>query len=131
MEMIALDTNVIVRFLTYDDPKQAEKAKALMEQNKVLITKTVLLETEWVLRYSYELNRTIVAKAFEKLLGLTEVWVDDLTGIAQALTWYQEGFDFADALHLASSEAAQQFATFDKAMTKKAHQLDITKVVAL
>lgn len=53
--MIAVDTNVIVRLLTNDDPHQTEKVARLMEGNSVFISKTVLLETEWVLRVAYNL----------------------------------------------------------------------------
>ena len=53
--MIAVDTNVLVRLLTGDDPAQTQRAVELFAQESILIPKTVLLETEWVLRYSYEL----------------------------------------------------------------------------
>jgi predicted nucleic-acid-binding protein len=48
--MIALDTNVVVRLLIRDDPAQADLAAQLVRGNQVLLTTTVLLETEWVLR---------------------------------------------------------------------------------
>ena len=63
--MRAVDTNVLVRFLTRDDQQQAARARKVMEQG-VFIPKTVLLETEWVLRYTYEFDRTAVAEALEK-----------------------------------------------------------------
>ena len=53
--MIAVDTNVLVRLLTGDDPAQTRRAADLFAQESILIPKTVLLETEWVLRYRYEL----------------------------------------------------------------------------
>ena len=54
--MIAVDTNVLVRLLTGDDPAQTQRSVELFAQESILIPKTVLLETEWVLRYSYELR---------------------------------------------------------------------------
>jgi len=51
--MIAVDTNVLVRFLVRDDAKQAARAAALIQANEIWVCKTVLLETEWVLRSLY------------------------------------------------------------------------------
>ena len=51
--MLAIDTNIIVRLLTNDDPDQAAKAKSLIEGAEVFVATTVLLETEWVLRGAY------------------------------------------------------------------------------
>lgn len=48
--MIALDTNILVRFFVRDDEGQALKARALIAASQVLILTTVLMETEWVLR---------------------------------------------------------------------------------
>ena len=48
--MLAVDTNVVVRFLTGDEPAQAERARSIFEREAVLLLKTVMLETEWVLR---------------------------------------------------------------------------------
>ena len=51
--MIAVDTNIVVRLLTKDDPSQYQKAYHLFDKNDVLITDSVILETEWVLRFAY------------------------------------------------------------------------------
>ena len=51
--MRAVDTNILVRFLTADDPKQARTARRVMEAGDVFIGVTVILETEWVLRAGY------------------------------------------------------------------------------
>jgi len=48
--MIAVDTNIVVRLLTNDDPEQAGRAAAVVKNGPVFIPKTVVLETEWVLR---------------------------------------------------------------------------------
>lgn len=50
--MIGLDTNLLVRLLTNDNKTQAKYAEKLIEDNPVFIPKSVLLETEWVLRYT-------------------------------------------------------------------------------
>lgn len=125
--MIGLDTNLIVRLLTNDDKKQAKLVANLIENNSVFIPKSVLLETEWVLRYTYDLSSATILKAFENLLGLVQVTVEDTVCVKQALHWYSKNLDFADALHLASSNTViEQFATFDKAFIKKAKQLNVS-----
>jgi predicted nucleic acid-binding protein len=46
--MLAVDTNVVVRLLTADEPVQAARARAIFERETVLLVKTVVLETQWV-----------------------------------------------------------------------------------
>ena len=122
--MISLDTNVMVRIVTRDDPDQAEKAKKLIEQaDRLWLPKTVLLETEWVPRYCYGLSREVILLAFWKLLGYRPLTVEDRGAAKQALDWYAAGLDFADALHLASSREAGRFATFDRKLAKVARRL--------
>ena len=55
--MLAVDTNVLVRFLARDDTGQTARADHLLRVNRIWIPKTVLLETEWVLRNSYAFDR--------------------------------------------------------------------------
>lgn len=74
--MIAVDTHLLVRFLVRDDEKQAQRAHKIMEQKAVFIAKTVLLETEWVLRYTYEFDRVAVAIALEKICGLPQTIIE-------------------------------------------------------
>lgn len=123
--MISIDTNILVRLLTNDDKAQAKYAADLIENNAVFIPKTVLLETEWVLRYTYELDSSVILVALNKLLGLTNVTTEDPTCVLQALEWYESNFDFADALHLASSSNATKFATLDKHLIKQAKKFNI------
>ena len=68
--MIAIDTNIVVRVLTADDPGQTKIAAELLRANAVWISKTVLLETEWVLRHGYKLPDATIHRAFQKLLSL-------------------------------------------------------------
>lgn len=123
--MIGLDTNLLVRLLTNDDKAQAKKVAELLENNRVFIAKSVFLETEWVLRYTYELSAVIILQAFKNLLGLEQVTPEDPIGLLQALAWYEQGFDFSDALHLASSAKASTFLTLDKAFIKQAKKINI------
>ncbi len=117
--MISIDTNILVRLLTGDDKEQAAKAKRLFAKEHIYITKTVILETEWVLSYAYEFQATAIVGAFTKLLGQQNVTVEDAHHIAQAAILLQNGMDFADALHLACSQN-YVFATFDIKLKAKA-----------
>lgn len=129
--MIALDTNVIVRIVTADDPDQVRAAKAVFEAGDLWVCKTVLLETEWVLRYSYELDRPAIQEVFRKLLGYPQLQVEDRNAVLWALPLYEQGLDFADALHLASSGDADRFVTFDKPLAKATRGLENGPLVVL
>lgn len=56
--MIAIDTNVVVRYLVADEDEQFRRSAALIEGEPVFLCTTVLLEVEWVLRSLYRLERT-------------------------------------------------------------------------
>ena len=118
--MIAIDTSILVRLVTRDDDAQARRAAALFEREQIYVGKTVLLETEWVLRFSYELSRPVILNALKSSVGLPQVTVEDSPAVAEALDLFETGMDFADALHLASSREAAHFATFDERLKKRA-----------
>jgi len=126
--MKGVDTNVLVRLLVRDDVGQARRARAIVEGGPVWIPKTVLLETEWVLRYTYGFERAAVNQALAKVCGLPQVVVEDAMNVAQALSWHAGGFDFADALHLASSPGARVFYTFDRSLVRKARKANAVAV---
>jgi len=127
--MIGVDTNLLVRILTNDDPIQARRAAKLLESDDIYITKTVLLETEWVLRHAYEIEKVNIKKGFLKLLGLPNVSVEDPDSVTQAIGWYENGFDFADSLHLASSKRCKKVATFDRAFIKDAQRFSSIEIM--
>jgi predicted nucleic acid-binding protein len=118
--VIAVDTNVVVRLLTGDDPDQAARARALFEAETVWLPKTVMLEAEWVLRRLYSFGRRQVAEALTALAALPNARCEDEAAIVDALRWAAEGLDFADAVHLASARTARRFATFDADLVKRA-----------
>ena len=118
--MHAVDTNVLVRLLTRDDAVQLNRAATLFGKEAIFIPKTVLLETEWVLRRLYRLERMVVVNALRKLSGLGNVEIEQPLAVTQALQWCEDGMDFADALHLASSQTCRKFATFDGQIKKSA-----------
>ena len=129
--MIALDTSVVVRVLTADEPAQLQAARRAMESGALFLSKTVLLETEWVLRYSYGIGRAEIGDALSNLIRYRLMKVEDLPTVIEALSWHAEGMDFADALHLSSSKSADRLATFDRELAARASKLGCVPQVEL
>lgn len=130
--MLAVDTNVVVRLLTGDEPAQAARARALFEREAILLAKTVILESEWVLRRLYRFGADRIADAFAALIALPDVTCEDSAAVADAIRWMRGGrggIDFADALHLASARPAGRFATFDGALSRRAAKIADIKIV--
>ena len=126
--MLAVDTNVIIRYLTDDDPKQSAQARALVDGEDIFVSTTVLLETEWVLRSVYEFAPGQVCKALLDFAGLARVSLEDPALSALALARMNDGMDFADALHLGRTEACDAFVTFDPRLVKTARAVGVEKV---
>jgi predicted nucleic-acid-binding protein len=121
--MIAIDTNVVVRFLVDDDHEQFRRAQRVIANGLVFISNTVLLECEWVLRSVYEYEARDFVEALRNFAGLEEVTLEDPERAATALKWHEQGMDFADALHLAGSVGCDAFLTFDRRVAKAATRL--------
>jgi predicted nucleic-acid-binding protein len=122
--MVALDTNVVVRFLMRDDNEQSKRAENLIENNLLFLSQTVLLEIEWVLRSSYQVSSSDINEKLQDFCSFERLTVEHENAVLDALEWHASGLDFADALHLASSRAADQFATFDSRLRKRALKLE-------
>lgn len=120
--MIAVDTNILVRYAVKDDRRQTVLATEFLKNNTCCILKTVLLELAWVLSSpsGYNLSRGVVAERLRHLCGLPTVTVEGASEVAQAIAWYEKGMDVADALHFASSTVLSGFATMDKRLATKA-----------
>jgi predicted nucleic acid-binding protein len=118
--MLAVDTNLIVRYLTGDHPRQSAKARAVIDGEDVFVSTTVLLETEWVLRSVYSFDSARVCAALRAFAGLPRVSLEDPALVATALDRTALGLDFADALHLGRAEDCDAFATFDHQLIKAA-----------
>jgi predicted nucleic-acid-binding protein len=123
--MIAIDTNILVRYAVKDDKRQTVLATDFMANNECMILKSVLLELDWVLSSpsGYGLSRKAVVERVRHILGLPTINCENAFQVAQALRWYEHGMDFADALHLASSAELDGFATLDGKMARKAAEL--------
>jgi predicted nucleic-acid-binding protein len=126
--MIAIDTNVVVRLLTQDDEQQYAKSLKLFQEQDIFIPNTVILETEWVLRFAYQFKPADICRALRNLLGLPNVQVINANLLAQVLQWHEQGLDFADAFHLAQSQNCSVIYTFDDKFIKRAKGLSRCEV---
>lgn len=109
--MVSIDTNVAVRLLVNDDHDQIRRAVELFNNQQVYIAKTVVLETELILRGVYKIDLKRVNAALTALLSLENVQVEEAASLFMALDAHAKGVDFSDALHLVSIHRAESFAT--------------------
>jgi predicted nucleic-acid-binding protein len=126
--MLAVDTNVIVRYLTGDDAAQFARAVGVMEETDTFVGLTVLLETEWVLRSVYRYGPARVVEALRSLAGLPRVTIEEPSLVSIALEWVEHGLDFADALHLSKAQPCEAFITFDHDLAAQAAGLSTIPV---
>ena len=121
--MICIDTNIIIRFLTHDNKQQYKKALSIFNSDEIFISDTVILETEWVLRYAYKFLPEAICNAFVRLFGLKNIHLSNPTFIAQAIEQHELGLDFSDAMHLTQYQQHEKLYTFDKQFSQKAKEL--------
>ena len=129
--MIAVDTDVLVRLLTEDDPQLAAGARSLFRAGPIWIAKTVLLETAWVLRGLYGFEDSAIRDAITKLLGLKNVHVEDEPAVANALGLTAHGIEFADALHLSSRPSGAVFVSFDRSFVRRSQRAGATGIATV
>jgi len=124
--MPALDTNVLVRFITQDDAAQFSAAKRLLtrcveEGRALFVPVTVTLELEWVLRSSYSYGKDEVLQLLSSLFSTVELSFESERALEVALQLYRKGSaGFADCLHIAlAAEAGEPpLWTFDRSAAK-------------
>jgi len=120
--MIGIDTNVLVRYLTQDDPAQSPRAAELIEgelteQDPGYVTTVVVAEIAWVLRRGYRFTATEIAAAIERLLQVDVLVVEREQEVFLAVAALRSGMaSFADALIaiLCRSAGCSHVATFDR-----------------
>lgn len=120
--VIGLDTNIIIRYLTQDDKKQAEVATRIVEnelnsENQGFISLVVLVEIVWVLMRCYDQTKTELYSVINQLLATKQFQVEQLDNAFKALRkWQQTNGDFSDALIavLAQDKGCAYTLTFDK-----------------
>jgi predicted nucleic-acid-binding protein len=117
--MKAVDTNVIIRFLTVDDSLQSAAATEHV-RNGVFVPHSVLMEIEWVLRSGYGWPPHRINSELTDLVAMQCVEVDRIDAIHWALDRHREGADWADMLHLIAASGHSAFSTFDRRLPKAA-----------
>lgn len=125
--MIALDTNVLVRYMMQDDAKQSPRATRLIEaltgEEPGFVPVVALVEVVWVLSGSYGLDRAQVSEALEGLLRSRELRLDRADLVIQALRRFSAGnADFADCLieRIAADAGCTDTMTFDAGAARSA-----------
>lgn len=120
--MTGLDTNVLVRYLTQDDPAQARRANAAIadataEGQRCYLDPIVLCELTWVLREAYDRSKADLVETLDLVLATRQFQVGDKDLVREALEAYRSGRgDFADYLIGASARRAgcAETVTFDR-----------------
>ena len=120
--MIGLDTNVVIRYLTQDDARQAAKANKLIEQqlspkSPGFITVITMVEIVWVLESCYRQNRDDISRVLYSLLTTKQLVVECADKVYLALRRYGNAkADLSDALIaiIAEQEGCERVVTFDK-----------------
>ena len=136
--MIGLDTNVLARYYIDDDTdaeaqRQRLAARRLIESRQpLMVSKSVILELEWVMRGYYNFAQAEVASVMRHLLEQAHITVEDREAVEQALSNSEAGIDFADALHHASYKSCDSVATFDdRKFARRARKLGLAPAVVV
>ena len=120
--MIGLDTNVLVRYLTQDDPVQSAKATHILERrltpkNPGFVSVVAIVEAVWVLDRAYGLTAQEIAAAVERLLQVEVLVIEDEQQVFTAMVALKQGrASFADALiaELGARAGCTRTLTFDQ-----------------
>ncbi len=120
--MIGLDTDVIVRYLTQDDPAQSRIATDILErrlsvENPGFICVVTMVETVWVLERAYDLAPEEIAVALERMLQTDVLVIENEQEVfTAAVALKEKRGSFADALIVALDAKAgcKHTLTFDR-----------------
>jgi predicted nucleic-acid-binding protein len=120
--MIGLDTNILIRYLTQDDPIQSVKANEILERrltrtNPAFVSVVVMVEAVWVLDRAYGLTGQEIAAAVERLLQVEVLVIENEQEVFTAMLALKQGHGtFADALiaELGARAGCTRTLTFDQ-----------------
>lgn len=125
--MIAVDTNILVRFFAQDDPIQCAAADKLMRSlsaaDPAWVSHAVLLELVWVLTRIYRFDQPAMIRILDSILGLEQLRIEQIDTVHSALRDYRAGkADFSDCLIAASAKTAgcARTVTFDQIAARDA-----------
>jgi predicted nucleic-acid-binding protein len=125
--VIGLDTNVLIRFLTQDDPVQAKIATDFITSNcsedvPAFIGHIVLCELVWVLESNYKQNKQTIIAVVEELLQISQLEISESEAVWRALNDFKNSnADFADHLiaHSHLINGCSKTVSFDKKAGKQ------------
>lgn len=118
--LIGIDTNVLLRAILQDDPRQTPEAeklfRSLTTERRGFITQLTLAETYWVLSRAKRLSRQDCLTVIRRLVETDVLEFDDGESVVRALTLAEEGADFGDALIEGTMElfGVDETVTFDR-----------------
>ena len=120
--MIGLDTNVLIRYLTQDDPVQSAKATEVIErrltpENPGFVSVVAMVETVWVLDRAYSLTAKEISAAVERLLQVEVLAIENEQEVFTAMVALRQGRgSFSDALiaELGARAGCARTLTFDQ-----------------
>lgn len=119
--MRAVDTNVLVRLITRDDPRQTASAEAFIEKGS-WVSVLALAETTWVLDSVYQRSASEIATAVEMLLNHKDLALREPELITVALDLFRQrpalGFSDCLMLQLARKSGHLPLGTFDRSLAK-------------
>jgi predicted nucleic-acid-binding protein len=126
--VIGLDTNILVRYITQDEPRQAATANRLIEEalsaeSPGFVSTVVLVELAWVLESGYGCGRQHVASVLDRLLRVRPLVVESAEVVARAVRSYAVGgADFADCMieRVGRSAGCDHTLTFDRVAARDA-----------
>lgn len=124
--MTGLDTNVLVRYLTEDDPVQSKRAAAWIQttvgrNERCFISPMVLCELAWVLRWTYEVSKADLLLTFDRLMATTQFVIGDKDIVRAGLDAYRSGTaDFADYVigEIHRDAGCDKTVTFDRRLRR-------------
>ena len=124
--MIGIDTNVLVRLIVADDPRQTSAARNFIRDRCTagdpgFVSNIVLAEIAWTLTAGYGYSRHQIADAIERIMETVQLQIESSTDVAAALVEYRAGpADFADCLieRSAASAGREPTMTFDRGAAK-------------
>jgi predicted nucleic-acid-binding protein len=125
--LIALDTNILVRLMVRDDPRQTALAERLLESaaesgESCLVTDPVLCEVGWVLESNYEASRSDILAAMQELLAQEVFTFEDREAFQRAVDLCQRSkLDLSDLLIGAKGQArgARTTYTFERTLARQ------------
>lgn len=124
--MIGIDTNILVRVITRDAPKQAEKIEKFFietqRKGRLFISDIVLIELIWVLSYSYNYTKTQIVEVLRRIINNRGFAFHDWDALEEALSLFENGkAQFSDYVIKTSSEriGCKKTVSLDKQMIKE------------